>query len=148
MLVTKPGHLCFDCHTKYAPGNPKCNETADHFHERITTMEAAQAKFEQKTHTLAAKGLDVDALSTTLSELNDALRQSRSAVHAFDRSDFDEVANVGLKAIVTGDASIAKSQKEYRFRRRGLLFSIAVMVFLALMLYLKIRQVEAHQKKS
>ncbi|HKI82851.1 MAG TPA: cytochrome c3 family protein, partial [Candidatus Krumholzibacteria bacterium] len=96
MLVTEPGHLCFDCHAKYAPDNPKCNDTAAHFHERITTMEAAQTNFEQETHTLAAKGLDVDALAVSLSELNDALRQSRSAVHAFDRSDFDEVADVGL----------------------------------------------------
>jgi len=148
MLVTEPGHLCFDCHAKYAPDNPKCNDTAAHFHERITTMEAAQTNFEQETHTLAAKGLDVDALAVSLSELNDALRQSRSAVHAFDRSDFDEVADVGLKAIETGDASIAKSQKEFRFRRKGLLFSIAVMVFLALMLYLKIRQIEARQRSS
>ncbi len=148
MLVTKAGHLCFDCHVQYAPNNPKCNATADHFRESITKMETAQTLFDEKTHSLAAKGLDVDALSASLSELNDALRQSRSAIHAFDRSDFDEVAKVGMKAIETGDVSIAGSQAEFRFRRRGLLFSIAVMIFLALMLYLKIRQIERRQKKS
>ena len=32
MMATAPGHLCYDCHTRYARDYPRCNATAAHFH--------------------------------------------------------------------------------------------------------------------
>lgn len=142
MMAVEAGRLCYDCHAEYSRNNPECNEVAAHFHEMLTTLSEHEETFEEEVEILAAKGLDVEVLGSSLTELSDALRQSRSAIHSFDRSDFDEVAQAGLDAIQTGETSITDARAEFGFRRNGLLASIAVMAFLALVLYLKIRQIE------
>ncbi len=148
MMVITPGHLCYDCHTKYAPDNPRCNATADHFYGTIRKLEASSGGLAASEEELARKGLDVETLNNIVSEVTDALRQARSAIHAFDRSDFDDVAVAGLQAADKGQEEVEHLKGEYQFRRRGLMLSLLVMVFLALVLYLKIRQIERRQKKE
>jgi predicted CXXCH cytochrome family protein len=141
-LVSQPGALCFDCHSQYAQYNDSCQEGAEHFGETIGVLRDSQEYFEEESETLAEKGLDIEALNGAMSELHDALRSSRTAIHTFDQSDFDEIAAPGLAAIDVGELSIQAAGAEFRFRRNGLIFSIAIMAFLALMLFLKIRQIE------
>ena len=143
MLESEPGALCYDCHIEYAQYNDDCQAAAEHFRSTLVTLVEATEHFEVEAEALAERGLDVEDLDGSLAELNDALRTSRSAVHAFDRSDFDAVAAPGIEAIIAGEASILQSREEYSFRRKGLLLSIGVMAFLALMLFLKIRQIES-----
>jgi hypothetical protein len=71
------------------------------------------------------------------------LRQLRSRVHAFERSEFDEVAVPGRAAVEKGRELVAEARAEYRFRRNGLFVSLGFMILLVLAIYLKIRQVEA-----
>jgi hypothetical protein len=37
---------------------------------------------------------------------------------------------------------VAEAEGEYRFRRNGLLIAVGIMVFLAALIYLKIREVD------
>ncbi len=143
MLASSPGALCYDCHLEYAQENDDCQAGAEHFRSTLATLAEASEGFEHRAEALAERGLDVDELNGSLAELHDALRSSRAAIHAFDQSDFDEVAAPGLAAIIAGEASIEAAEAEYSFRRTGLLLSILVMALLALLLFLKIRQIES-----
>jgi predicted CXXCH cytochrome family protein len=143
MLGTQPGQLCYDCHDQYAGADKEnCISTADHFRETIEELASGHEHFEHQLETLAEKGLDIEPLQNSTAEVHDALRASRSAIHSFERSDFDNVATAGLEALVVGESQIAAAEEDFQYRRAGLLVSIGVLGFLALMLWLKIRQVE------
>jgi hypothetical protein len=71
------------------------------------------------------------------------VRQSRSTIHAFDRGEFDKVAGRGRVAVETGRQQVAEAEAEYRFRRNGLFVALGIMIFLAVVLYLKIRDVDS-----
>jgi cytochrome b6 len=143
MLGTAPGELCYDCHDQYAAGKKEaCIETAEHFRSTINDLETGYEDFEHQFERLAERGLDIESLEQATADLHDALRATRSAVHTFERSDFDNVADAGVAAIAVGRASIASAEDEFQYRRRGLIISIGVLGFLAVILALKIRQVE------
>jgi predicted CXXCH cytochrome family protein len=144
MLGTAPGDLCYDCHTKYSSKKDECIRTADHFHETIDKMAAAEDLFTEKGEWMAEHGLDNQSLEEVRANLHDALRTSRTTIHAFDRSDFDEAAQAGLAAVKKGDELLAKGHEEFTFRRKGLIIALLVMVFLAVVLAMKIRQIERH----
>jgi predicted CXXCH cytochrome family protein len=143
MLSEPSNPLCYDCHREYAEDNPNCIETARYFHASITSLAGESESLGGLVHVLAGRGLDVDALTAAVGELEDILRQSRSQIHAFDRGEFATLEARGQKMIEAGRASVAEAEEEYRFRRNGLLVAVGIMLFLAAVLYLKIRQIES-----
>jgi hypothetical protein len=61
-------------------------------------------------------------------------------VHTFDRGGFDQGAKLGREAIGKTDQLVDAARKEQRYRRNGLLVSIGLMSFLAVVMGLKIRE--------
>jgi predicted CXXCH cytochrome family protein len=145
MLSEASNPLCYECHREYAADNPECSWTAEYFHTSITALANASQSLGESVHALAEKGLDVDPLSTTIDELNDHLRQARSRIHTFDKSEFDDVATLGGEEIKKGRKLIDAAEAEYRFRRNGLIVSLVFMILLAVGIYLKIREIESHE---
>jgi cytochrome c1 len=142
MLATGPGQLCGDCHRQYAKDNPECIKTADYFHDTITQMDQARTNFIAISEKLAAKGLDVEPINNDLTELNDALKKSRTYVHSFSGNTFQQVALPGEQAVRRTDALVNKARDEYKYRQYGLAGSIALIGLLMLAIYLKLRQLE------
>jgi predicted CXXCH cytochrome family protein len=142
MLATGPGQLCGDCHREYARHNPDCIKTADYFHGTITRMDQARTRFIAVSEKLAAKGLDVEPINNELTELGDALKKSRTYVHTFSRSTFQQVAAPGEQAVQQTDALVNKAREEYKYRQIGLAVSIGLIGLLMLAVYLKLRQLE------
>ena len=142
MLATGPGQLCGDCHRQYAKDNPKCIKTADYFHDTITRMDQARTRFVAVSEKLAAKGLDVEPINNELTELGDALKKSRTYVHSFSRSTFQQVAAPGEQALQRTDVLVNKANQEYKYRQIGLAVSIGLIGLLMLTIYLKLRQLE------
>jgi predicted CXXCH cytochrome family protein len=143
MLSEDSSPLCYSCHREHAEDNPECVRTARYFHTAITGLAQESHELGELVHVLAEKGLDTDPLAATVQELRDHLRQLRSRIHAFERSEFDEVEMPGRAAVEKGRQLIVEAEAEYRFRRRGLFVSLGFMILLALAIYLKIRQVES-----
>jgi hypothetical protein len=141
-LGTGPGSWCVDCHREYAPDNPECNATAEHFHKTILAMAADRERFTHVSEQLAAKGLDVDPLENQLRELFEQLNKSRTWIHSFDRNTFDQVANKGQEAVSTLSSLVEEAEAEYRVRQVGLAASIAAIGLLMLAIYLKLQQLE------
>jgi predicted CXXCH cytochrome family protein len=142
MLSTAQGGLCGDCHRQYSKTNPECIQTADYFHHTIAKMDEARVRFAADAEKLAAKGLDVEQISNQLTELNDALKKSRTYVHSFTRTSFAQVAAPGEEAAKKTDELVNHAREEYRYRQLGLAASIAVIGLLMLAVYLKLRQLE------
>ena len=143
LLGSAPGTMCGDCHATFAKSNPECNATADHFHDVLTTLDAQAKIYSSQTEQLAARGLDVAPPQESLEEFNEAYVKARTSIHAFDRGTFDGAAEPGKQALSKSQSWLNKAKAEYHFRRNGLMASIALMVFLAAMLYLKIREVSS-----
>jgi predicted CXXCH cytochrome family protein len=143
MLNEVSDPLCYECHREHAANNPECTRTAEYFHASITALADASHSLGGSVHALAEKGLDVDPLIATVEELGDYLRQARSRIHTFERSEFDDVAALGREAVEKGRELIDAAEAEYRFRRNGLMVSLAFMVLLAVAIYLKIRELES-----
>lgn len=143
MLNEDASPLCYSCHREYAEDNPECARTARYFHTSITGLAQESHELDELVHVLAEKGLDADPLAATVQEIQDYLRQLRSRIHTFERSEFDEVETPGRAAVEKGRELVVEAEAEYRFRRRGLFVSLGFMILLVLAIYLKIRQVES-----
>jgi hypothetical protein len=142
MLATGPGQLCGNCHRQYAKENPECIKTADYFHDTITRMDQERTAFIAVSEKLAAKGLDVEPINNELTDLRDALKKSRTYVHTFSRSTFQQVAAPGEQAVQRTNALVNKAREEYKYRQIGLAVSIGLIGLLMLAIYLKLRQLE------
>jgi len=142
MLATGPGQLCGNCHRQYAKDNPQCIKTADYFRDTITRMDQARTTFIGVSEKLAAKGLDVEPISNELTDLRDTLKKSRTYVHSFSRSTFEQVATPGEQAVQRTDVLINKARVEYKYRQIGMAVSIGLIGLLMLAIYLKLRQLE------
>src|SRR4029079_3636284 len=108
MLATGAGGLCGDCHRQYAKDHPQCITTADYFRETINRMDAARTRFTAVSEKLAAKGLDVEPINNQLTELGDALKKSRTYVHSFSRTTFQQQAAPGERALKRTDTLVEK----------------------------------------
>lgn len=145
MLLTAKGALCADCHDEHAKDKPECKETAAHFHETIVEMDKTSKEYLHVSAELAERGLDVDPLDDEARNLEDALKLSRSTIHSFNRSDFDEVAETGIESIGKMKALVEAAEHEYTQRRNGLLIAIGSLLLVVLALWLKIRAIERDQ---
>jgi predicted CXXCH cytochrome family protein len=142
MLSEQSNSLCYECHREHAKDNPRCEATAEYFHSSITTLAGETESLGELIDLLAEKGLDVEPLAATVEELDDILREARSRIHAFEKSEFEELATRGREGVEQGWELVSKSEAEYRFRRNGMLVSVGLMALLALMIYMKIREME------
>lgn len=145
MLDEAANGLCYDCHREYAKDNPKCEQTARYFYTSITGLARDTEHLADQIEPLAERGLDTGPLANVVNELRDILRQARSQIHAFDRSHFEGVELRGQKALDSGESLIEEAEAEYRFRRNGLLAAVAIMLVLAVLMALKIRELESNR---
>ena len=142
LLADGPGALCTKCHQEYAKDKPECRATATYFYTSLTQMDQAWNGFGVTAEQLAMKGLDVDPIHHKLNELADSMKQARSHIHSFSKTGFERVAAPGEKAVQSISALVEEAKAEYRLRQLGLLASIALIAFVMLTLYLKLRRLE------
>jgi hypothetical protein len=143
MLAPGPGSLCSGCHAEHAAHNPTCAATAAYFHESLLQLADAHQRLGARAAHLARQGLDVDALDAELATLFDSLEQARSYVHAFDRSEFDQVAAPGRESIAQVATLEAAAESELRYRRLGLAVAVVLIGLLMLLLRLQLRRMES-----
>jgi predicted CXXCH cytochrome family protein len=145
MLSEETNALCYECHREHAKDNPECERTAKYFHTSITALAHGTHLLGEQIEDLAERGLDVDPLTAKVEELGDILKQTRSRIHSFDRSEMEGIEARGQEALGAGAALVDEAEAEYRFRRNGLLVAVALMSLLALLTGLKIREIESNE---
>jgi predicted CXXCH cytochrome family protein len=140
--------LCGACHAESAKDNPECNETARYFRSSLTDLVTETEELRPEAERLATRGLDAEPIFASLEELNEAMVQTRTRVHTFDRGGFDQGAKAGREAVAKTEKLIQAAQAEQRFRRNGLLVSIGLMAFLAVVMALKIRDLSRRRAQG
>ncbi|MEW6741795.1 MAG: hypothetical protein AB1486_03465 [Planctomycetota bacterium] len=148
MVGATPGTVCHDCHQRFAAANATCDRVAAYFRTSLTELAASSGRLEQSIQPLAERGLDVEKLSEALGQLTDTVKHLRSQIHAFDQSKFDRVAEEGRAAWQESQRLTASLEEEYDFRQKGLIVSIGIMAFLALVVWLKLRRLEGTHRSS
>ncbi len=140
MVGTGPGSVCRDCHERY--GKPVCNETADHFHDEIEKLQTQQREALDEVDVAERTGLDLADVRFQLKAVDDALTDTRSKIHAFNLAEFDKAAGKGFDLVASARKTTDQSLREYSFRKVGLLVSTLIVTLVALLLYVKIRQID------
>ena len=90
MLISDaPDGLCGACHAENARDNPECNATARYFRSSLTDLVGTRERLRPEAEELATRGLDAEPILASLEEVGEAIVQTRSRVHTFDRGGFE-----------------------------------------------------------
>ncbi len=138
MAGVGPGSACTSCHS-----NDAGSAAAEKIGTGLTGLSSKIDAAKEILHLAEKAGMEVSRPKFELGEATDGLTQARVLIHSASADEVTaaiapamEIADKGVKA---GENAFA----ELAYRRKGLGVSLVFILFLALLVYLKIRQIEA-----
>ena len=143
MLGVGEKSVCTQCHSEGDSGHA----AAKKMRERIDEASASIIRATEILDRAERSGMEVSKPRFDLNEAKDALTQSRVLVHAFSPAEIDRVIDSGLDVSNRSYGAGGAALNELSFRRKGLAGSLFFILFLAVLIYLKIRELEARQKR-
>jgi predicted CXXCH cytochrome family protein len=141
MIGTQQGALCISCHTN----GDKGFVTAGMMRSRIDELIAGIDKSTEILDRAERKGMEVSKPKFELKGATDALTHARVLIHSSSIAEVDKVVAPGLQIADKGHQAGVAALAELSFRRKGLAISLVFILFLALLVYLKLRQIERRQ---
>jgi predicted CXXCH cytochrome family protein len=141
MIGTQQGALCVNCHTN----GDKGFAAAAHMRTRIDQLIASINKSNEILSVAERKGMEVSKPKFDLKGATDALTHARVLIHSSSNNEVDKVVGPGLDVAGKGYQAGVDALDELSFRRKGLAVSLVFILFLALLVYLKVRQLEIRQ---
>lgn len=144
MIGTNQGSLCINCHTS----GDKGFAAAGGMRARLDELIASIDKSTEILNRAERAGMEVSRPKFEMKEATDALTHARVLIHSSSTAEVDKVAAPGLAASVKGYQAGLEALAERRFRRQGLAVSLVFILFLAGLVYLKIKQIERRQNES
>jgi predicted CXXCH cytochrome family protein len=141
MIGTNNGSLCINCHTSGDKGLVAAGQMRSQIDELITSI----GKSTDILNRAERAGMEVSRPKFEMKEATDALTHTRVLIHSSSAAEVDKVVAPGLAASVKGYQAGLGALAERRFRREGLAVSLVFILFLAGLVYLKIRQIERRQ---
>lgn len=137
------GSVCTSCHTADAGF-----AAAEKIGGGLTGLSLRIDEAKEILHLAEKAGMEVSRPKFELGEASDGLTQARVLVHS---ASADEVASaigpameIASKGVKAGEDAFA----ELSYRRKGLGVSLVFILFLALLVYLKIRQIESRPQPA
>jgi predicted CXXCH cytochrome family protein len=134
---------CVSCHSQGDNGY----QAAAKIREMINELVAANNNALAILNRAERAGMEVSRPKFELSEAKDSLTNARVLIHSFSIDEVGKVVNPGLevarKSYRAGEGAMA----ELGFRRKGLAVSLFFILFLAALVYLKIREIEGRQEE-
>ena len=131
------GSVCTTCHT-----NDAGFASAQRIGAGLANLQANIQRAEEILHRAERAGMEVSRPKFELRDATDGLTQARVLVHTVSADEVDSALvpgiDIAMKSYTAGEAAFA----ELSFRRKGLVVSLVFILFLALLVYLKIRQIE------
>jgi hypothetical protein len=141
MIGTFQGSLCVNCHTT----GDKGLVAAGQMRSRIDELLASIDKSTEILNRAERAGMEVSRPKFEMKEATDALTHVRVLIHSLSAAEVDKVAAPGLAASARGYQAGLSALAERSVRRKGLAVSLVFILFLALLVYLKVRQIESRQ---
>jgi predicted CXXCH cytochrome family protein len=144
MIGTAEGSVCTTCHTEGDGGYVAAEKIRGMLDQLSADMNAALAVL-GKAETA---GMAVSRPKFELSEAKDSLTNSRVLVHSFSVEEIEKVIKPGLetsdKSKKAGEAALA----DLSFRRKGLGISLFFILFVAILIYIKVKRIESSQARA
>lgn len=138
MIGAEKGSVCLQCH----PGGSAGLTAASRIRQSLEEIKAAIEGTEALLRQASSAGMDVTDAQIDVNEARTQLILSRAVTHTVSPQEIQKSGSAGLAAVAkahkVGQAALA----ELGFRRRGLTVSVAVIVFVAVTLWLKLRDLE------
>ena len=132
------GSVCTACHT-----NDAGFASAQRIGQGLTGLRASMHSAEEILERAERAGMEVSRAKFELRDAADGLTQGRVLVHTVSADEVDSALAPAMataaKSYAAGEAAFA----ELSYRRKGLVVSLVFILFLALLVYLKIRQLES-----
>jgi predicted CXXCH cytochrome family protein len=139
LIGTQQGALCINCHSNGDKGFAAAGMMRSRIDELIASIDKSTAILNDAEK----KGMEVSKPKFELKGATDALTHARVLIHSSSAAEVDKVVAPGLDAAAKGYQAGLAALGERRFRREGLVVSLVFILFLALLVYLKIRQIES-----
>jgi len=92
--------------------------------------------------------MEVSKPKFELKNATDALTHARVMIHSSSPGEVEKIIGPGLEVSSKGYQAGLDALAERRFRRAGLAVSLVFILFLALLVYFKIRQIESRQSAT
>jgi len=139
LIGTSQGALCINCHR----AGDKGFVAAGMMRSRIDELIASIDKSTQILNRAERAGMEVSKPKFELKGATDALTHARVMIHSSSAAEVEKVIGPGLDVSKKGYEAGLGALAERRFRRAGLAVSLVFILFLALLVYLKVRQIES-----
>jgi predicted CXXCH cytochrome family protein len=141
MIGTQQGALCINCHTSGDKGFVAAGLMRSKIDELIGSID----KSTEILNRAERAGMEVSKPKFELKGATDALTHARVLIHSSSTDEVNKIVAPGLDVARKGYQAGLAALAERRFRREGLAVSLVFILFLAGLVYLKIRQIERRQ---
>src|SRR5678815_1211911 len=144
LIGTEQGALCTECHHT----GDKGFIAAGVMRSRINDLIASIDKSTSILNRAERAGMEVSKPKFELKNATDALTHARVMIHSSSPGEVEKIIGPGLEVSSKGYQAGLDALAERRFRRAGLAVSLVFILFLALLVYLKVRQIESRQSAT
>jgi predicted CXXCH cytochrome family protein len=138
MLGVGEGSACTSCHSQGDNGYQAAEKMRGMIDQLATKLNNALEVLNRAERA----GMDVSRAKFELSGAKDSLTQSRVLIHAFATDEVAKSIEPGLELADKDHKAGEDALAEWSFRRKGLGVSLFFILFLAAVIYLKIRRIE------
>lgn len=160
---------CIECHNNHDIAQPsdemigvgekslciKCHIDGDSGYIAAQTIRARIAELAESVGSATdvlnqaeRAGMEVSRPKFEMNEAHDALTHARVVIHTFSTDEVDQVIKPGLEIAAKGHRAGEAALNEWSYRRKGLAASLFFILFLAALVYLKVRQIESKQRAA
>lgn len=137
-MLNQNNGICLNCHSLEDKGG----QTMGYFFEKLNELKNTIEENKSKIKKIEGSGIFVEDILIDVQSANESLVKGRTYIHTFSKEKFDKVINEGIEIVKELNLEIEKGFKEISFRRKGLaIFGIFAFV-LAILIILKIREIE------
>jgi len=144
LLGTVEKSVCISCHKE----GDKGFIAAGQMRSMIDGLQGEIQKSKEILEVAERAGMEVSRPKFELKGATDALTHARVLIHSSSTDEVEKVIGPGMQASAQGYQAGMRALAERRFRRQGLAVSLVFILFLAGLVYLKIRQIESGQESK
>ena len=136
---------CAACHKR--GGSDPAEKSIVHMRALLDSLSGGQRRADQQIAHAEELGMDVADAKYDLRAVHQARVQGRVAIHSFTVADLADAIHPGIAVLAETEHAGQEAVHDYYFRRQGLAVSTLIVTLVAVLLYLKIREMEKEKKK-
>ena len=142
MIGIGPKSTCISCHNE----GDKGFQTAARIKTIMDEMIAANSRALGILNRAEQAGMEVSKAKFDLNDSKDSMTNARVLIHSFNADEVEKVIKPGLEIAKKSEKAGEDAMSELGFRRKGLGVSLFFILFLASVVYLKLREIEGRTK--